>query len=83
VTVVEPVPPLVTESALPKVSEVRVALVAKRLVDDATVAKRLVVVALVKSELPVSVVEASEAETAAVSPPLNAMLVEVALLGNA
>src|SRR3989344_4083452 len=90
-TVVEPVPPYATPSALPKVSvptvaEPTVAVLLKRLMVEAKLEKRLVVVALVpvafaKTKLPVRVVEARVAPVA-VSPPLNAMEVEVALEGN-
>ena len=88
---VEPVPPLPTVRALPRVrvpivAEPKVAALEKRLVLDATEAKKLVVVALVpvafaKTKLPVRVVEAKVAPVA-VSPPEKLMEVEVALLGN-
>ncbi len=85
-SVVEPVPPCATASALPSVrvptvAALNVAELANALVEDAVMAKKLVVVALVpvalpKAKRPVSVVEAEE------SPPLNAMSVVVALFGN-
>ncbi len=85
-SVVEPVPPLPTPSALesvrvPMVAEPRVAVLEKRLVVEAKEEKKAVVVALVPVALakmngPVRVVEALE------SPPLKVSKVEVALFGN-
>lgn len=66
-------PPFATVSAFCSVSEETVALVVKRLVDEAIEAKSVVEVALVRSVLPVSVVEASKAETEAVSSLVEAL----------
>ena len=89
--VVEPVPPLATPSALesvrvPTVADPNVAVLELRAVVEAKEEKRLVVVAFVpvalaNTKLPVSVVEESVAPVA-VSPPLKAMDVVVALEGK-
>ena len=63
-----PVPPFAMVRALPSVSDVSVALVAKRFVVEATIAKKLVVVALVEVAL-VEIRSVSVVEPYTPSPP--------------